>query len=148
MDIATAISRTLERATPRTKVVFGGNQTMTLDEVTAFISEFPVCVISTTSSNGAPHATGTSVVLVGGKLYLGVNRNTVLDRNLRLDRRVALAFIEPLWKRHVFIHGDIRFLESGSNEERRIQDAHRDAHGYEMELFIEGRPEKVFTWKS
>ena len=41
----------------------------------------------------------------------------------------------------------MRFLEAGSDEERRVQDAFRMAHGYESSDFVEVLPRKVFTWK-
>ncbi len=60
---------------------------------------------------------------------------------------VAVAFAEPPWKRHVFIHGTVRFVEAGSHEEGLVQDAYRSTHGYVSAGLAKVSPRKVFTWK-
>ena len=147
MDLATAIGKTLDEATPPTRSIFGGTRAMSANEVTEFISEYPVALVSTVGAGGAPHVTGKAVALVNGKIYLGAREGTAMRRNLDRNPGVALAFAEPPWKRHLFVHGTVRFLEAGGGEERQAQEAHRAAHGYETSGVLEVLPRKVFTWK-
>ena len=61
--------------------------------------------MSTVDKRGAPHVTGRGVALVDGRVYLEVEGNTAMGRNLQSNRNVALAFAEPPWKHHVLIQG-------------------------------------------
>ena len=147
MDIATALRKSIDDATPRTREVFGGLKAMSVRDIEAFITEYPVALISTVDSRGAPHVTGKAAVFFDGKVYFDVPSDTAMGRNLRRNPDVAVAFAEPPWKRHVFIYGTVRFLEEGGDEERRVMSAHRDAHGYVSPGLAEVLPRKVFTWK-
>ncbi len=111
MDLAEALRTTNETANPRTRGVFGGDHGMAFQEVIDFIEEYPVALISTVDSSGAPHVTGKGVVWTDDRLYFGAGENTAMGRNLRRDPRVALAFAEPPWKRHVLIRGAVRFVD-------------------------------------
>ena len=147
MDFDAVIQTTIKHATPRARNVFGGTRAMSEAEVAAFIDEFPVALISTVDSRGAPHVTGKAAVWLDGKLYFDVPKDTAMGRNLRRSPNVAVAFAEPPWRRHVFIYGTVRFLEAGSPEERLVEDAHRAAHGYVSPGLVEVLPDKAFTWK-
>lgn len=147
MDLAAALSKTLEDATPRSKSIFGGAKAMSIDDVTEFITEYPVALISTVGADGSPHTTGKAAVLLDGKLYIGSYEDSALGRNLRRNQNVAIAFAEPPWKRHIFIYGTARYLEDGSQEELDVRAAHRSTHGYESSGMFEVLPRKVFTWK-
>ena len=83
MDLATAIRKTRDNATPRTKSTFGGANAMTVDEVTRFIDEYPVALVSTVDKHGAPHEAGKGVALVDGRLYLGGKGDSAMGRNLQ-----------------------------------------------------------------
>ena len=117
MNLATLILKTIEGATSRTKSIFGGTNAMSAIEVTEFINEYPVVLVSTVDIHGAPHVTGKAAVLIDSRTYFGAPEDTAMGRNLRRNPNVALAFAEPLWKRHVFMYGKVRFLEGGSDEE-------------------------------
>ena len=146
MDIATAILQTIEEATPRSRGIFGGERTMSADELAEFIEQYPVALVSSVDAAGAPHVSGKAAVLLDGRLYIGAPEDTAMGRNLRRNPNVAVAFAEPPWKRHVFIYGTVRFLEAGDQEERLVQDAFRSTHGYASAGLAEVSPRKVFTW--
>ena len=147
MDLGTALQKSIDEATPRTRGIFGGRRAMSEKDIEDFITDYPVALVSTVDARGAPHATGKAAVFLDGKMYFGAPSDTAMGRNLRRNPDVAVAFAEPPWKRHVFIYGTVRFVEEGSDEERRVMSAHRDAHGYESSSLVEVSPRKVFTWK-
>ena len=147
MDLATLILKTIEGATSRTKSIFGGTNAMSAVEVTEFINEYPVVLVSTVDIHGAPHVVGRPAVLVDSRTYFGAPEDTAMARNLRRNPNVALAFAEPPWKRHVLMYGKVRFLEGGSDEEGLVLDAHQATHGYGTSGLVEALPENIFTWK-
>ena len=147
MDLATALHRTIQDATPHSKAVFGGPNAMSDEEVAAFITEYPVGLVCTADASGTPHVTGKAVVLLDGKIFSASSGETAMGRNLRRNRAVALAFAEPPWKRHVLVQGSVRFLDEGSEEERGVGSAHAAAHGWEPAGLAEVVVKKIFTWK-
>ena len=147
MDLATALQRTFEEATPRTQGVFGGEHGMSAEEVTDFINEYPVALISSVDSSGAPHVTGKGVVLKDGRIYFAAAPTTAMGRNLRRNQAVALAFAEPPWKRHVLVRGTVRFVEGGSEQEAQLSEAHIKSVGWPSTDFAEVENNKVYTWK-
>ena len=147
MDIPIALRTTLEQATPLTRGIFGGASGLSAEEVVGFITGSPVALVSTVDAHGAPHVAGSGVVLVGGRLYVGVSPDSAMRRNLRREPRVALAFTDPPWKRHVLIQGSVRFLKRGDAEERRAGAQYKAAHGWEAGELAEVELRKVFTWK-
>ena len=70
MDLATLILKTIEGATSRTKSIFGGTNAMSAVEVTEFINEYPVVLVSAVDIHGAPHVVGRPAVLVDSRTLL------------------------------------------------------------------------------
>ena len=147
MDLGAVMRHTIEEAAPRSRSIFGSARSMSADQMAEFIKQYPVALVSTVDSRGAPHVSGKAAVLLDGKIYFGTREEAAMGRNLRRNPNVAVAFAEPPWKRHVFIYGTVRFLEVGSQEERLVQDSHRSIHGYESSGLAEVSPQKILTWK-
>lgn len=148
MDLTTALRNTIARATPRSRKIFGGANAMSWEQVVEFVTQYPVAVVCSVDASGAPHSTGKAALLLDGSVYLGVPEGTAMGRNLRARPKIALAFVEPPWKRHVFIYGSIRLVDERSDEHRRVQAAFRAAHGYEAGGLAAVLPRKVFTFRS
>ena len=129
-DLGDMLERTLEEATLHSKNVFGGDHAMSAEDLTRFLNESEVAPVCSITPTGAPHITDVGIVLVCSNLYLGMGRSTALHRNLRVNKNVAVAVIEPPWRCHVLIQGTVRSLTRGSDELRKVWDAERAKHGW------------------
>ena len=147
-DLASALSRSINEATPHTRNVFGGPHAMSAAEVAGFLQESHVALISTVTSSGAPHITALYILALDGKLYIGTFPRAALYRNLRRNPKVAIAVVELPWQRHVFVYGSVRFVPQEGEEIDRVRAAQRARFGGERgAILAEVVPDKLFTWK-
>ena len=148
-DLAQILSDSIEEATPHTRNVFGGSRAMSADETQSFLHDTHVGLVTTIARSGAPHVTAVYILALESRLYFGTFKRTALYRNLRRDPRVAIAAVELPWKRHVFVHGSVRFLSPADSEEiDRVRASQRERFGGERgAVLCEVVPTKIFTWK-
>ena len=146
-ELARVLRQSLEEATPRTRSIFGGANSMSATEVEDFFNQSPVGLVSTIKASGAPHITGVGMVYTGGKLYLGLYKVAAVYRNLRRNSGVAVGVVDPPWRRHVLIQGSVRFVPEDSDEIRQVYNAELAKHGWRSSIIAEVVPSKIVTWK-
>jgi nitroimidazol reductase NimA-like FMN-containing flavoprotein (pyridoxamine 5'-phosphate oxidase superfamily) len=147
MDLLAALRQSIDEANDRTRGIFGGANAMSAREVADFLNASHMALVSTVSPSGEPHITGVGLVFLDNKLYLGLGKGTALVRNLRHNPSVAVAVVEPPWKRHVLVQGAVRILPDGGDELRRVHAAEQAKLGWASPIVAEVAPRKVFTWK-
>lgn len=138
------LQRSLERATPFTRGVFG-SQPMTGQEVLDLLRRVRNVVVGTTNPAGAPHLSVTGPILWNGRLYLGFSPQAATYRHLQRSPRIAVVAHQG-WRRVLIIEGETRLVPDGE-EAQRVRQAEEARHGWTSPALVEVIPRKAFTWK-
>ncbi|GBD11400.1 hypothetical protein HRbin23_01065 [bacterium HR23] len=138
------LQRSLERATPFTRGVFG-SRTMTGQEVVDFLRRVRTVVVGTTNPAGAPHLSVTGPIVWQGRLYLGFSPQSAAYRHLQRLPRLALVAHQG-WRRVLILEGEARLVPEGEEAEQ-VRRAEEARHGWTSPTLVEVLPRKAFTWK-
>ncbi len=146
-DLTTILQRSIEEANPRTKRIFGGGRAMSAQEVEEFLAPGPVGLIATTGPSRTPHMAPTTIFLVDGHIYFSAGEGSATQRHLERNPKVAVAVVEPPWKRHLLVQGAVRFLKPDTEEMARVQAVQKALRGRATSTLVAVEAQKVFTWK-
>jgi len=146
-DLATVLRQSIEEANPRTKRIFGGQRTLSAQEVEEFLKTGPVGLFATVGPARTPHIAPTTVIFAEGRIYFSAGEGSATRRHLERNPKVAIAVVELPWKRHILIQGMVRFLQPDTEEMRTVQAAQKAIRGMTTTTLVALEPRKIFTWK-
>ena len=145
-DLDSLIKKSLDQASPHSRKVFSQSP-LTGEEVLELANSTGLRIAATTKPDGKPHLSITEVIVVDGKLYIGVDPSTARYKNLNHSSGIAVIMAEG-WKRQAIVEGDAHFLDMKSQLAGRVLDAQKKRYGWTSEVVAEVVPRKVFTWKA
>lgn len=120
---------------------------MTGEEVLELANGGGLRIAATTKPDGKPHLSITDVIVLGGKLYIGVDPATARHRNLRQNTSIAIMVAEG-WKRQALMEGEAHFLDMKGPLAEEVLDAQKKRYGWASEVLAEIVPSRIFTWKA
>jgi hypothetical protein len=94
-QLQAAIDRSLARATPLTRRIFG-HDAWTADQVQRFVNRTMTATIASVRPDGRPHAAWVLAACCRGTLYFSVTKGSILLANLRRRGQVALTVTDPV----------------------------------------------------
>jgi Pyridoxamine 5'-phosphate oxidase len=106
--------------------------------------------LATTRPDGRPHVVPVDGVWVDGLWYFGGHKDTVHQRNLRTNTKIALHLEDAMSV--VIVEGDAEWIKPSTGDAKRIATASNDKYGYgaTAKSYREGtwalRPRVVIAW--
>ncbi len=140
------IKKTLAEASTHSRNVFSQSP-MTGEEVLDFLGKGGLQLAATVKPDGTPHITTAGLVVVDGRIYMGMDSVTRRYKNLKHNPSFAVMVADG-WKRQVIIEGRVNFLDMESQLARKVGEAQKKRYGWTTDLLAEMTTHKVFTWKA
>ena len=146
VDLDEVLTRTLEKARPHTRKVYGQNPLTGREILEMANTRAMMSLASTIGLNGRPHMSPMDMVGVEGRLFVGADESTAHYRNLQRNPAVAMMLLDA-WNRQAIIEGTVQFLDVKSRIAWKVLEAEKKKSGWTTEAVGELRPEKVFSWR-
>ncbi len=140
------IKRSLEKATPHTKKVYGQNP-LTGQELVELANVRILNLAATVKPDQRPHLSPVDVNIVNDKIYIGIDEGTARHRNLTLNPHITLMIADGS-KRQAIIEGETRMLNTSSVIAASVLDAQKKKYGWTTQLVAEVLPTKIFTYQA
>ncbi len=145
-ELDSVIKKTLAQASRHSKTVFS-QSALTSEELLDLANGSGLRIAATTKPNGRPHLSITDVIVLDGKLYIGVDTVTARYKNLQHNTGIVIMMAEG-WKRQAIVEGQVQLLDMQGPLASRVVEAQKKRYGWVSEVIAEVVPTKIFTWKA
>ena len=145
-DLDSVMNESLVKASSHSKKVYGQNP-LTAQEVLDLANGQALSLAATVKREGKPHLSPVDLVAVGGKLFVGTDKNTARFKNLKQNPSITILIAQG-WKRQAILEGTAQFLDLESEQAKKVLEAEKRKLGWTTETIAELLPEKVLTWKA
>ena len=145
-ELDSLIKKSLEKATPHTRKIYGQNP-LTGEELVDLANSRALDLAATVKRDNKPHLSPVDLNIVNNRIYIGIDGGTARHKNLMNNPHITIMIADG-WKRQAIVEGETRMLDMKSDTSKLVFEAQRKKYVWTTELLAEIIPKKIFTYKS